>query len=381
MDQNLNQQNQHGAPAFQPAVLAHPAATHCIATSDQSQSGLPPTRHATRESQVDLLRIFAASAIFYYHSGLYANWPFSPWGEFAVATFIYLTSFCSIKYSASLAGPFRTYFWSRFKAIYPTFAIVSLLIIAANFFYVPPKIGSHYTLPDIAANFLIISQYVGKPWMTASMWFVPFVLQVYLILPIFRKIPIRLLTLPFAFLVSGFACVAVYALHPTLPEHAYGICRNWSPIFRLPEVMFGCVLARARNLADVVASVVTYVVYCVLIALLVVVYPQASSTLLLPLKGVVVFLILSATTAFILPLVKHQLAGIIAILGRAAFPFWLLHGPGVTFMGDRFGQNILPWILYFVLCWIGAIAFNVSFDKLQRRLMSRSGPAPAGRAG
>lgn len=367
----MEQHKQFDEPPFRASIIAPPKSSPLNVLQKLQHLCLQPAKNGSRSISVDLLRIFAASAIFYYHSGLFASWPLSRWGEFAVATFIYLTAYCTIRYSHSPIGRLRAYWWSRFKAIYPTFAIISILIYVANFFYTPPKTGSHYTFSDLAANLLMISQYVGKPWMTASMWFVPFVLQIYLILPFFVRIPIRLYTLPVMFLVSGTACAIVYALHPSATEQAYGICRNWSPLFRLPEVLLGCMLARSRSLADAIAPIATYVAFCVLVALLAAVYPGASSTLLLPFKGVLVFVVLAAMTAALLPFIKNELSGVVALFGRAAFPFWLLHGPGVTFMGDKFGQNILPWVLYFVLCWAGAVIFTITLDRVVRRVGHR----------
>jgi len=335
-------------------------------------------KNATRAIPVDLLRIFGACAIFYFHGGVVSGWPLFRWGDFAVATFIYLASFCAVRYSPPAPGRTRSYWWSRIKAVYPTFAVISLAIFAASFLYAPRKTGSHYTVTDIAANLLMISQYVGKPWMTEPMWFVPFVIQLYLIMPLLIRIPVRLWTLPAAFVVSGAACAAVYALHPTQADSAYVICRDWSPIFRLPEVLFGCALARARSLSNAVAPVASYVVCCVLFALLAMPYPQALLTLLLPLRGVIVFLVFAAVAAAILPFLKEEQSGIIALFGRAAFPFFLLHGPGVGFMSDKFGRNILPWILYFVFCWAAAIILMLALEKALRRQKVR-GAGDSGR--
>jgi peptidoglycan/LPS O-acetylase OafA/YrhL len=329
--------------------------------------GAEPMQSAARATPIDLLRILAASSIFYFHSGQTARWPLFQWGEFAVATFIYLTTFCAMRYSKFAAGQTRAFWWSRFKAIYPTFAIISAIIYAVSYVYAPPKTGCPYAFRDFAANLLMISQYVGKPWMTKSMWFIPFVLQIYLVMPLILRIPVRLYTIPAAFLVSGTACAAVYAMQPGLTDHSYGICRNWSPIFRAPELLLGCLLARARSKADAVAPVAVYVVCSGLVATLAILYPQASLTLLLPLRGVLVFLVLAAAAVALLPFIKSKGAGVIALLGRAAFPFFLLHAPGIGFMSDRFGQSVLPWILYFVLCWAGAVAFVLALAKIQRR--------------
>jgi peptidoglycan/LPS O-acetylase OafA/YrhL len=135
----------------------------------------------------------------------------------------------------------------------------------------------------------------------------------------------------------------------------------------LPEVLFGCILGQARSVADVVAPVVIYVVCCALAALLAIQYPQAAPTALLPLKGLVVFLVLVAVVAGILPFIKNEQSGILALFGRAAFPFFLLHGIGVRFMSEKFGRNTLPWIFYFVLCWAAAIVLILALERILRR--------------
>jgi peptidoglycan/LPS O-acetylase OafA/YrhL len=295
------------------------------------------------------------------------GWPLSVWGNYAVASFIYLSSFCAIRYGPPAVGRTGSYWWSRFKAVYPTFAIISILLFAASFICAPRKTGVHYTPSDIAANLLMISDFAGKPWMTEPMWFVPFVLQVYLILPFLTRKPVRLPGLPVAFLVSGGACAAVFALHPAHvgdPEH---ICRTWSPIFRLPEVVFGCVLARAQNLAKAVPAIVVYAVCCLLYALLAIRYPEASQTLLLPLNGVMVFLVLAAVVSAILPLLKGRDYRFISLLGRASFPFFLLHGPWIPFVSTRFGKNIPAWVLCFVLCWAAAVLLMLALENIMRR--------------
>ena len=183
-----------------------------------------------------------------------------------------------------------------------------------------------------------------------------------------------------AFLVSGTACAAVYALHPAQPNFAYGLCRSWSPIFLLPEVLFGCFLGRARSVADGVAPVVIYAGCCAAAALLAMLYPQASPLLFLPLKGLLVFLVLAGFVAAVLPFIKNEQSKIISLFGRASFPFFLLHGPGMTFINARFGSNILAWILYFVFCWAAALVFMLTLEKARRPHAVRSAPTNEARS-
>jgi peptidoglycan/LPS O-acetylase OafA/YrhL len=119
--------------------------------------------------------------------------------------------------------------------------------------------------------------------------------------------------------------------------------------------------------AGAITPVVIYAVCCALTALLASQYPPASTTLTLPLQGLVVFLVLAAAVAAIQPFIKDQQSAAIALLGRAALPFFLLHGVGMGFMSERFGRNNLAWVLYFVLCWAGSAIFVLALDKVRRR--------------
>src|ERR1700753_579739 len=85
-------------------------------------------KDSSRAVPVDILRILAASMIFYHHGGLATGWALAPWGEDAVAAFIYLTGYCTIKYSRPITGSLWKYWLGKFKAIYPTFFILALAI-------------------------------------------------------------------------------------------------------------------------------------------------------------------------------------------------------------------------------------------------------------
>jgi peptidoglycan/LPS O-acetylase OafA/YrhL len=329
----------------------------------------PPTTAIRRNISVDLFRILAASTIFYYHSGQVGRWPYSKLGEFAVATFVYLAAFCTVRYSHTTIQQTRPFWLARFKAIYPTFAVISILIFVVSFLYAPPKTGNHYTLGDLGANLLMISQYVGKPWMTAPMWFIPFVLQVYLILPFLARHRISTATVLLAFAVSGAACGLVYLLHRDAAGQNYDICRNWSPLFRLPEVIIGWVVGQTKTLRAAVRPIALYLAIALVLAIGADHLPLHDGQMLrLGWEGAFVFLVLAAIVGATRPLFRNvtdKTAHVIALLGRASFPFFLLHGPGIVFMGNVFGAHVVPWILYFVLTWSVAVLFTLGIDKLK----------------
>jgi peptidoglycan/LPS O-acetylase OafA/YrhL len=317
-------------------------------------------KNSERTAEIDILRILAASTIFFHHVGLWVGWPLALWGEYAVATFIYLTSFCAIRYSRTATASLWKYWLSRFKAIYPVFAFISLGIFAASFFVAPHKTPSGYSVGDLVANLLMISGFLGRPWLSEPMWFVPFVLQIYFILPFLKEIPSRWYILPAAFVFSGLACAIPYCL--LSPYHAYGICRNWSPIFRMPEVMFGLVLGRARSRSEVIFAVAVYLGCCILAVMGAALLHTGESTAVMPIKGLVVtgllVLLMSATLMF----VKQSAKPLISLMGRASLPFFLLHGTGIAIIFRKFGTFIPVWGGYFVICWVTSILFTQGLE-------------------
>jgi peptidoglycan/LPS O-acetylase OafA/YrhL len=81
---------------------------------------------------------------------------------------------------------------------------------------------------------------------------------------------------------------------------------------------------------------------------------------------------LAGFVAALSPFIKNEQSKIISLFGRASFPFFLLHGPAMTFVNARFGSNILAWILYFVFCWAAALIFMLTLEKARRRRAVRS---------
>jgi len=316
-------------------------------------------------TQIDLLRVFAACSIFYYHVGLCTKWPLSQWGEYGVGTFIYLTSYCALRFSKPQAWP--DYICSRLKKIYPTFATITLILFAASYIYRPHKTMSHYTIPGLLANLGMIAQYTGVPLFTTPMWFMPFLFQIYFIIPFLKRRPIGMGFIPLGFIFSGIACGAVWTFQPA---DATEVSRNWSPIFRLPEVLIGVVLASSKNISSTEGAVGLYAIFCLFSASLAIPYPHASYTALLPARDLLVFLILFILTRTTLALLKSEQHGFLSLLGRATFPFFLLSGVGNNFVWIHFGSNLLAWIPYFMLCWGVSMMIVVAGGAIRPKLRS-----------
>ena len=323
----------------------------------------------SRTLEIDVLRILAACWIFYFHAGLCTNWMLSEWGEYAVATFIYLTTFCAFRFSRM--DRWSSYLAGRLRALYPTFTLISLILFAASFAYSPLKKGTHYTLPELLANLLLISPYIGLPWFSHPMWFMSFLVQIYCVLPLMKRIPFSWRVVPISFLVSAGACAMVYGLSPV---HAEQICREWSPLFRVPEVVIGCCMASAVGAAEVVHYAVAYLFCCGLLGMAGSFSPNVRYTALLPLRGAIVFGTTLAASRFALPLLRARAGAFLSLLARASFPFFLVQGPAMSLICKRWGANPIAWAGYFLLCWAGSVCLIMGMDRVMGWRLKRTAP-------
>jgi peptidoglycan/LPS O-acetylase OafA/YrhL len=322
-----------------------------------------PSRSKMVSKISDIGRFFGASAVFYYHMG---NNPLAKWGEFAVAFFIILAGvayigFTSIK-PTDLAS-YRQYIGARIKAIFPIFIIINLGIFIASHFY-PSALGRPFTLVDFLLSSSGLSQYFGHRYLSLVMWFVPFIIQAYFLFPFIDNCLNRVsgvLIIIVAFGISLSLITLVFWLWPAQAPH---ICRDWSVIFRLPEVCLGLILGRwifhRQDFKADLAALATYVILSFVIATLGALYfDHQAYVLSLPWKGLIVtaiIVIASIVTATILTPMRNQ--GFIRLLGTASFPFYLAHGVAIGFIFHRFGTKPLPWAAYFILCWCAAIVFR-----------------------
>lgn len=364
-----------------------------------------PALDSPRNVSIDFLRVFAVNAIFYFHIGLWEKLPGSRWGEFAVATFVYLAGYCAVFYSRiDFSQPLRrvwpAYFKSRFRAIYPTFFLITLLLFVGSFLYAPDKVQRHYSIGELLINLSLVTQWFGGQFFTGPMWFVPFVLQAYALMPWLARCARDWRAIPPVFLLSGCACAVAFLVNP---QAATRICREWSPVFRLPELVIGCVLARqawagrgwfrdgislARDssltaqpgaapetaaLPGGAKAAAVYLLCSVVAAAIGLVFPTAAYVAALPLRGAVVFLVLMAAAVVARralgldgagPVVAARQAGCakgarrsrwLHLLASASFPFFLLHCAGIGFMRRHFSHNLWAWLGYWALCWGASI--------------------------
>jgi peptidoglycan/LPS O-acetylase OafA/YrhL len=355
------------APEYNPAMK--PRGARDLLPNDGQ--GVPPSRIKMVSRVSDFGRFFGASAIFYFHM---ENNSLAKWGEFAVAFFIILagvayTGFTSIK-PTDLAS-YKRYIGTRLKAIFPIFIIINLGIYIASHFY-PSALGRPFTFMEFLLSSSGLSQYFGYRYLSLVMWFIPFIIQAYFLFPFIDNCLNRVsgvLIIVVAFAVSlSFIALVFWCW----PARAYHICRDWSVIFRLPEVCLGPILGRwifyRQSFKSAITALVTFAVLSFIIATFGRLYfDQQAYILSLPWKGLIVtaiIVIASIVTTIILTPVRDQ--RFIRLLGTASFLFYLAHGVAIGFIFHRFGTRPLAWVAYFILCWCASIIFTVAFQRAEQ---------------
>ncbi|MGA2798093.1 MAG: acyltransferase family protein [Thermoguttaceae bacterium] len=322
---------------------------------------------------VDLGRALAVTAIFYFHVGVNTHYPLSQYGHFAVGYFIVLAGLAYLCFSRTHVtdtGSYFRYFGDRLIALFPIFIIVNLLIFAASYVY-PSGLGRPYNAVELILSSLGLSQYFGYRYLSVVMWFVPFILQVYLLLPLIEWLLSKIhpvIVLIAAFLLS-FALTIPVCVY--FSEKAEEICVNWSPIFRLPEVVLGVFLGmffsqRARLPGGIVFLAVYIVAsFCLLQSVNYLPIPKVVSAL--PWAGFLLGALITVIACLIfIALSWSAHIRSFRLLGNASFPFFLIHGIAIRFLYGKFGANIFIWLGYFLICWCASIILAL-FDRILPR--------------
>ena len=58
------------------------------------------------------------------------------------------------------------------------------------------------------------------------------------------------------------------------------------------------------------------------------------------------------------------------LLGKASFPFYLIHGIANRFIYAKFGTNVLIWLGYFLVCWCAAIILALIDRRLPKHFLA-----------
>lgn len=328
---------------------------------------------------LDIGRILAASLIYYFHIGLFDKYPLSNRGEFAVEYFVMLSGISYILLSKSKPAKWSEYFAyikKRFTSLFPVFFLVNLLIYLGSFFYTS-SLGKPFSFAEFIASTSGISLYLGWKYMSNVMWFMPFIMQVYLLLPLIDWTARRINPVTLVLIAFGVSCLLAQMM-PLFANSEYQlklICKNWSPIFRLPEVCVGVILGRiclTRN--GLGAGLLAVIVYGTLaLAVDTVESTYAFGRFYMPWNGFVVPLFIFGVSALISPLLRAANSNLLRWLGISSLPFFLLHAAPIATISHHFQNRPAVWAAYFLICWIIAIAATWLAQQLNLKLAASAG--------
>jgi peptidoglycan/LPS O-acetylase OafA/YrhL len=319
---------------------------------------------------LDLARILAALCIFWFHAGLFIPLPLSAYGEYAVSTFILLAVASAVAFSLPKRtglGPACHYLGRRIARLMPFYLFINVVVFAISQ-ALPSKLGRPFTFDEFALSSLGLSQYFGRRYLSEVFWFLPFIFQIYLLLALIYPLLTRIAwkaAIPVTFLIT-------WALQPAL-AHLGGngvlIMRDWSPLFRLPETILGLMtglwIVEKLSSRAFVENLALYLLAAILFAGCAPLEPAFTYTFWLPLNGLCVTLVIVAAAVGLSYLLAQLPGATFRTLGRATYPFFLIHGLGMATIYRRVGSSPSAWMAYFVACIAASLALDRLFDPRQ----------------
>lgn len=326
---------------------------------------MQPTRE-TLARLSDIMRIISALLIFYYHAGLFVTLPLSRYGDFAVNTFIMLAIVASIAFTRAKTEPgLAEYMWRRVKRIFPLYFSINIAIFAASYLY-PSRLGQPFTFRQFLLSSTGLSIVFGDRFLSEVFWFIPFIFQVYLVLGFFGNRLLRLNWRPLVLAALVVSAIEIILLSRLMGEGLIET-RKWSPLLRLPELLFGLMTAAAAAnvvaFPEYLANVAFYSAGAIALGCSAFLIPHAAYLFMLPLNGVIVTAVITALSAAIL--LVFASAGIstsaLRFAGRATFPFFLIHGIGLRFIDSRWHSQTLAWLGYLATCIAAAVVLELIF--------------------
>jgi peptidoglycan/LPS O-acetylase OafA/YrhL len=350
-----------------------------------NRAGLPGSAWFVFDSRAtDVARILASAAIFYYHIGLFGGYPLFRFGEYAVEYFVILSGVSFVLFSqAKPARPseYWDYLKKRFRSLFPMYLLINLLVFLASFVHAPAR-AEPVDLPGFLASVAGVSGFLGWHFMTKPMWFIPFIMQVYLLLPLLDWTLRRVNPMVVVLLAAAFSfLLALWAMDSfqLTDLQRCNICKNWSPLFRLPEVCVGVILGRMMQPGSSrrwpgVAAILLYGLLAWLAGL-----PQRGivfTFFYLPWNGFLVPLILFGLTLACVPVFAPLGTQWLRLLGLSTFPFFLLQCAPLAIIKHAFGDRLVVWLILFLACWLMAIACTVAVAKVVRLWDRIWHPAP-----
>jgi peptidoglycan/LPS O-acetylase OafA/YrhL len=329
----------------------------------------------------DLGRVLGATAIFYSHIGLLGSYPFSAWGEYAVNYFVLLSGAAYILFSRTRPSTFSEY-WQyqvkRLRVLLPAYLVINIALYFASFRF-PGALGRPFHFTEFLASASGLSLFLGWKYTSTVMWFMPFIFQGYLLLPLLDWCARRVHPVV---LMLGAGVLSMVLSHCTLflTSDIYAaavICKNWSPVFRLPEVCAGLVIGRGllpvmgvssksnpSRLANV-AAILAWGVLCLPpLTNLPTLFGASPSPCYIHMEGFIVpmlILVLGWVASLRWP---DSWLKQLRLLGLASFPFYLLHAAPLVTLERRLGEHLPLWLVYYVFCWLAALALTLGLKRL-----------------
>jgi hypothetical protein len=208
--------------------------------------------------------------------------------------------------------------------------------------FLHPAVGreSGFSVQELVINLMMINAYVGARFFTAPMWFIPFIFQVYILIPLLC----RLIRWPQAALAMTTAVSVLTSMlaYRVAPLQAAEICRTWSPVFRLPPVFLGVALGMLPS-SKWPQVVMTFAICVVSETALIFVLPDMQLTLIRQMQGLVALVLLTLLAVLVARLVSAipSVDWWTTLLGQASFPvFHHACCPGVVHLEScRWGRS------------------------------------------
>ena len=168
---------------------------------------------------------------------------FAFYGHFGVQIFIFLSAYGLTKTYWDGSEPWFSFMCSRIKKLYPMFGLVVLLwALLASMQMGPVDLIKQSGLEIVLmlAGFSTIFPGMGLP-PVGPWWFIPFIMQFYLIWPLLRKLTKRF-GLASLVVLSVMCFIATYFLNPILAH--WSITLAFTPIGRMRVICLGIIAAR-----------------------------------------------------------------------------------------------------------------------------------------
>jgi peptidoglycan/LPS O-acetylase OafA/YrhL len=320
---------------------------------------------------LDRARVLAALAIFYYHIGLNLRLPLSGWGEYSVTTFLLLAIMAAVAFSLpKYANELRPgpYLWARLGRLMPLYLFVNVAVYGISF-VVPSRLGRPFTVGELLLSSLGLSQYFGYRYLSLVFWFIPFIIQVYVLIAFGNAYIERLRNwwwLPVAFGLFWLEILVVGAVS----QQPLSVLRNWSPLFRPAEMLLGVqsglwMTGRLPGRAFA-GQLGLYAGLSGLLACGAIYDQRLAYAYTLPLSGAIVTAAVVGVAWLLGRGPQVISAPLWRRLGRATYPFYLIHGLAILFLFHRFGSSAAIWLGYAACCALAALALDAMFSVRRR---------------